>query len=179
MQPFLPNFLWQAENPTLILNWKNFWKKIIWKWEFLKKLSHKNAIKTAYWNPRNPINPKTWTRTRTFDFLRNPNKPEPEPWEIIKPEPEDFWTRPGTIAETRELIYLFVNKSQSKHSVSKSKFWKSRKNATFLYFRNENELPLERSGCFNYFTVGWINSVMIKAVRSGLGYADLFRLPTR
>ena len=48
----------------------------------------------------------------------------------------------------------------------------------FVHFRDGNESPLEKSGCFNYFTVGWITGIMLKAFRSGLGYSDLFRLPT-
>ena len=40
-----------------------------------------------------------------------------------------------------------------------------------------NELPLEKSGFFSYFTVGWITNIMIRAYRKGLGYTDLFRLP--
>ena len=40
-----------------------------------------------------------------------------------------------------------------------------------------NELPLQTSGCFNYFSSGWITGIMVKAYKSGLGYADLFRLP--
>lgn len=42
--------------------------------------------------------------------------------------------------------------------------------------KTSNDLPLENSGCFNYFTVGWITGYMVKAFRSGLGFTDLFRL---
>ena len=44
-------------------------------------------------------------------------------------------------------------------------------------YRTDNELPLEKAGCFDYFTVGWITSIMMKAVRHGLGYQDLLKLP--
>ena len=54
----------------------------------------------------------------------------------------------------------------------------SRFNIVFVHCRDGNESPLEKSGCFNYFTVGWITGIMLKAFRSGLGYSDLFRLPT-
>ena len=39
-------------------------------------------------------------------------------------------------------------------------------------------MPLEKSGFFSYFTVGWITNIMIRAYRKGLGNTDLFRLPT-
>lgn len=50
---------------------------------------------------------------------------------------------------------------------------------TNYYCRTGNELPLEKSGCCNYFTVGWITNIMIKAYKSGLSYTDLFRLPAQ
>ena len=50
-----------------------------------------------------------------------------------------------------------------------------------MYFNNreDNEIPLEKAGCLSYFTVGWITSVMIKAIKSGLGYKDLYTLAKR
>ena len=49
----------------------------------------------------------------------------------------------------------------------------------FFFNRDDNEIPLEKAGCWNYFTVGWVTSVMIKAIKSGLGYKDLYTLSTR
>ena len=48
-----------------------------------------------------------------------------------------------------------------------------------FFNRDDNEIPLEKAGCWNYFTVGWVTSVMIKAIKSGLGYKDLYTLTTR
>ena len=48
-----------------------------------------------------------------------------------------------------------------------------------IFLKRNNEIPLEKAGCWNYFTVGWVTSVMIKAIKSGLGYKDLYTLTTR
>ena len=47
--------------------------------------------------------------------------------------------------------------------------------------REGNILPVETagSGCCRYLTVDWINSIMVKAYRTGLSSKDLFQLSNR
>ena len=60
-------------------------------------------------------------------------------------------------------------------------FHENMQNNHFLFEREGNILPVETkgSGCCRYLTVDWINTVMVKAYRTGLDSKDLFQLSNR